>query len=819
MKKTNKILAALVLGSLMAGNAVFAEGDNVQYKDSSKELISLSENGTVIDNLKTTGNVFEGSKQAVSGNEVYDMQSRYDHINESFTVQISNILKTESSFLKEIYGYKDSTTGESFQGIKPMAQLAYNNVKDGYWIGVNGKRLINLYTGNKDLDFTTGDNISIEQKGEDGLKISVKANGVVEAGNNGLVTGGMVKDAINKATEGIATDVNVANKADKDLSNLTAGAEQKISKLATNAAASTMIGKADTDAGNINTEAWQEKLAASAIEENDSGFVTSDLMYSALKTFDSEYAYADAKNLSSANVSAWQKTLGNGVNEAGNAGLITGDTLNKALSGLSYTGGKTYTGSDTVSISDAGEISVKANGKVEAKNGGLVTGGQVQEAISKATEGFTTDANVANKMDKNLGNISDEGKTAIKDIVKDDLASKVDKNDIYSKTELDNKFDAKVSKDEFKTVSDKVDANTKALEGKADTSYVDAGLAKKADADKVYTKEETNQKISDALTGVTGSLDKKANADLDNITEKGKTAIKDVMKDDLAKKADTSAVEAVNAKADANTKALEGKAAVDASNIDAGKYAEKLGTGTVARDDKNLVNGGTVFNAINQLKEETGTGLVTVSDGTVTVAKDSDATKVSIAGAKGSRVLTGVETDAEDATSAANVGYVNAQTQTLGQAMESMNNKLTDDIKNVGAVSAALAGLHHLDYDPDNKLDVAAAMGHYRGKSAAALGLFYQPNENVMLSAGATIGGDDNAYNAGVSFKVGKGSSYANTSKAAMAAEIKQLKADKEEQASELKDQAAQIKELKDQVALLLQKMELSDTVTKSIVK
>ena len=807
MKKTNKILTALVLGSLMAGSAVFAEGDNVQYTDSSKELISLSKNGTVIDNLKTDGNVYDGSKQAVSGSEIHDMQIRYDGINENFTTQISNILASEGNFLKELYGYTDVNTGASVTGVKTMAQTAYNNVKDGYWVGINGTRMINLYTGNKDLDFTTGDNITIEKKGEDGLKISVAANGAVEAGNNGLVTGGMVKDAINRATEGIATDANVENKADKDLSNLSSGGTQKLSKIASTAAAAATVSKADTDAGNINAEAWQEKLAASAIEENDSGFVTSDLMYSALKTFDSEYAYADAKNLSSANVSAWQKTLGNGVNAAGNEGLITGDTLNKALAGITISGGgKVYTGGENVSISDAGEIAVKANGKVEANNSGLVTGGQVSEAIAKATEGIATDANVANKMDKNLGNISEEGKTTIKDIVKEDLATKV-------------------GKEELKTVSDKVDAKADKsyvdteLGKKADTSYVDAGLAKKADADAVYTKEETNQKISDALNDVNGSLGNKANTDLDNISAKGEEKIKDVMKDSLNAKADVSAVEAVSAKAEVNAKALEGKASVDASNIDAGKYAEKLGTGTIARGDMNLVNGGTVFGAINQLKEETGVGLVTVTDNTVTVAKDSEASKVSIAGANGNRVLTGVETDAEDASSAANVGYVNAKTETIGQAMESMNSKLTDDIKNVGAVSAALAGLHHLDYDPDNKLDVAAAMGHYRGKSAAALGLFYQPNESVLVSAGATIGGDDNAYNAGVSFKVGKGSSYATTSKAAMAAEIKQLKTDKEEQANELKDQAAQIKELKEQVALLMQKLELSNTVEKSIVK
>ena len=241
------------------------------------------------------------------------------------------------------------------------------------------------------------------------------------------------------------------------------------------------------------------------------------------------------------------------------------------------------------------------------------------------------------------------------------------------------------------------------------------------------------------------------------------------------------------------------------SQIDVIGYSQKLGVGQVVEGNTGLVNGGTVYGAINELKETMGMGFITVSDGAVAVAKDSDATKVNIAGKGGNRVLTGVETDVSDLSSAANVGYVHSQTQALESRMNAMGAKLSDEAKNAGAVGAALAGLHHLDYDPDNKLDVAASVGHYRGKSAGAMGVFYQPNETMMISAGATIGGDDNAYNAGLSFKIGKGSSSGSTSKAAMAAEIRQLKADKDAQ-------AAEIQELKEQVALLMQKMERSDT-------
>ena len=232
-----------------------------------------------------------------------------------------------------------------------------------------------------------------------------------------------------------------------------------------------------------------------------------------------------------------------------------------------------------------------------------------------------------------------------------------------------------------------------------------------------------------------------------------------------------------------------------------------------------LVSGGAVWNAIKDVKNNTGAGWVKVNGDTVAIASDAGATKVSVAGLKGDRVLTGVKTDEKDASSAANVGYVNSTAISLTDSMNAMNSKLSDDIKNAGAVGAALAGLHHLDYDPDNKLDVAVAAGNYRGKSATAMGLFYQPNEMMMVSAGATIGADDNAYNVGLSFKVGKGQTGLTTSKAAMSQEIKELKAAKKESDQKMAAQDEEIRALKEQVAMLVKEMKLSNTVEKDMKK
>ena len=121
---------------------------------------------------------------------------------------------------------------------------------------------------------------------------------------------------------------------------------------------------------------------------------------------------------------------------------------------------------------------------------------------------------------------------------------------------------------------------------------------------------------------------------------------------------------------------------------------------------------------------------------------------------------------------------------------------LKTDINKVGARSAALAGLHPLDFDPANKLNFAVASGSFKGENSVALGAFYRPNENIMFSAASTMGDSDNAYTFGLSFKIGPSSAKTKTTSpdaeelykvvgelqdqlAAQQKEIEQLKANK----------------------------------------
>lgn len=126
-------------------------------------------------------------------------------------------------------------------------------------------------------------------------------------------------------------------------------------------------------------------------------------------------------------------------------------------------------------------------------------------------------------------------------------------------------------------------------------------------------------------------------------------------------------------------------------------------------------------------------------------------------------------------TDAVNVSQLQQTGRAINQLGSSLD-KLGTRVDRVGANSAALAALHPLDFDPDDKLDFAVGAGNYSGANAVALGAFYRPNEDVMFSLGGSTGGGENMVNLGATFKLGQHNHVSN-SRVAMAKEIRDLKA------------------------------------------
>ena len=121
--------------------------------------------------------------------------------------------------------------------------------------------------------------------------------------------------------------------------------------------------------------------------------------------------------------------------------------------------------------------------------------------------------------------------------------------------------------------------------------------------------------------------------------------------------------------------------------------------------------------------------------------------------------------------------------------------KLNGKVNKVGAGAAALAALHPLDFDPDDKLQFSAGIGNYSGQTAAALGMYYRPNEKVLLSAASTMGNNENMVNMGVTFALDKTNNVSN-SRVAMAREIVDLREHVARQEQALAKQDQQIAQL-----------------------
>ena len=166
-------------------------------------------------------------------------------------------------------------------------------------------------------------------------------------------------------------------------------------------------------------------------------------------------------------------------------------------------------------------------------------------------------------------------------------------------------------------------------------------------------------------------------------------------------------------------------------------------------------------------------GLNSVTTNTLTVGDVKiDNSGINAGNKKITNVAAGdISANSTDAVNGGQLWKTNQTINNIGGAV----NELGTRVNRVGAGAAALAALHPLDFDPDDKWDVAAGYGNYKDAHAVAVGAFYRPNEDTMFSVGGSFGGGENMVNAGVSVKLGQGN-HVSTSKVAMAKEIVDLR-------------------------------------------
>ena len=684
------------------------------------------------------------------------------------------------------------------------------------------------------------------------------ANTTHTIGTNTFVLGSNVTTKANNSVvlgkDSTATEDNVVSigsyTATRKLVNVTDGTIAENSKEAINGNQLWKVSEAKD--GAINKTAWQAALGTGTNTAGNTGLVTGDTLHTALSTVQIDPTTLNSKaNTALDNITDDGKTvirnlskeavkLENGNNTTiesrtdGNTTLYKVNVSNDAITGAitpkltelsasvdTKLATKANKDASNLSTDDAKKWSEKlGTGTVTDGNTGLVTGGTVNTAITNAVN--TATSNINNGLDSKfnakantaLDNITDDGKTVIRNLSKEavklengantTVESRTEGNSTVYKvnvsndaitgaiapkiTELSTAVDTKLSTKANKDASNLSTDDTKKWSEKLGTGAVTDGDKGLVTGDTVNTAitNAVNTATSNINNGLETKFNAKANTALDNISDDGKTVIRNLSKEavKLENGANTtvesrtegnSTVYKVNVSNDAITGAiapkitelstavdtkLSTKANKDASNLstdDTKKWSEKLGTGTVGQGDSSngLVTGKSVYEAIQNYSPK---GLVKTDGKTVTVDKAGTATHIDFSGTDehGNSILrdiTGVVTNTNDPTSVVNMDTLQTQSQGLEQ-------KLTKAI-NVGtATASALAGLHPLDYDEANKVSFAVSHGQYNGSKATAFGGFIRPNENIMLSLASTISSNDRAWNAGLSFKIGSGSTH-----------------------------------------------------------
>ena len=249
----------------------------------------------------------------------------------------------------------------------------------------------------------------------------------------------------------------------------------------------------------------------------------------------------------------------------------------------------------------------------------------------------------------------------------------------------------------------------------------------------------------------------------------------------------------------------------EANGVDADKWAEKLGTGTVTDGDGNLVTGDTVYHALQDFQDSAGAVTSDVTNGEIHIGGSSrydGVDRINVAASDGSsRVITGVATNPDDMTSAANVGYVNAVGQNIINGVNNEFTRVNDRINKVGAGAAAMAGLVPGSYEDGDKWSVSAAVGNYRNATAGAIGAFYKPAENITIALKGSFGNGENMVSGGIGVSLNKGN-VPGVTKAqlvktvnAQAAKIHEIEAEKAAQNHVIATQEQKIAELQSQMA------------------
>ena len=758
----------------------------------------------------TSGLEFSKNRVSVGGQQIHDVEAGKDDM--------------------------DAVNVSQLKGVESVANKGWN-------LSTNGSKEVTQVKPGETVDFSGDDNISVSN---DGTNVTTKLNKDLKGIET--ISNGSSKVVLNEGYAGMAYgDTSIALMQDNVILNskVTVGKDGKISGVAAG-----RIATDSTDAVNgsqlhaVQQEAGKHTKVVNGsnitVEENDQdgqktykvGLNKDILLGDAtgknvnisgtngtiettgyIATKDRVYADKGAKL---ADVDITKDTLSNGPSKVvlneGYAGMAYGDTSIALMQDNVVLNSKVTVGKD-------GKISGVAAGRIAADSTDAVNGSQlhaVQQEAGKHTkvvngsnitvEETDQDGQKTYKVGLNkdilLGDINGKyvsisgsngtidatGYIATKDRVYADKGAKLADVDVTGNTISNDKASVKLDKEGTVTINNTVtvDQNGKisgVAKGDISDTSTDAvnGSQLKETNDRVTNVENDVKNIQGDITNIKGDITtiKGDVTNLDNrVTEVEKTAGKhsSVSTEDtniqITERTNTAGGTDYKLSLNKDLRldsVTTGDTKMDTNGVTVGETVSLTKDGLIAGDTK-VTNAGL---SIGDKTYVSNDGL-NANNQTITNVADGKVEKGSTDAVNGGQLY---ETNQAVINNANNIS-------SLSHSLSNLDNR----VNKVGAGAAALAALHPLDFDPDAKWDFAAGYGNYRGTNAAAIGAYYRPNEDTMFSVGGTFGNGENMVNAGVSFKLGAGSSHVSTSRVAMAKEIKELRSELEAMKSAMLD-------------------------------
>lgn len=623
----------------------------------------------------------------------------------------------------------------NLKNLSNITEAGHTVIKD------DAKSAINVVGGS----YATVD--KTEVSGVDTYTVNVATDGEVADGNTKLVTGGTVYNAMKDLT------VSVDGKANVSLDNITADGHNVIkadAKSAINVKGNMDVKVTKTDVNGVDTYSLSVAKDGTVVG-GDTKLVTGDTVYNAIQgvVSDMETALKGKANVNLDNINA------DGVNVvrmvAKNAVKVA-DGENTTVSSETDTDGNIIY-----------KVKTNATGTITANNTGLLNGGTVYNEVRPASDGnYIT---VANTAGQNLTALDGKLKETY-ELVKEAATQghdinvvhydSLDKDTVTMKgkegTKITNLKDGEVSKDSTDAVTGKqlhevkqttienkqaIDGLTEKVGTTNDGSYVKSTNTVGQNLNTLDSQLKNNSDAISTVRETTNTqLETKTNTDMSNITETGKETIREL------------------ARGSVNVVSEDGTVTVTESNVDTVRTFDLsvVKDGKVESGNTGIVTGGTVYDAIQK------SSMITLEDNTIRIGAKNNAEIIDITNSNGEgRVLHGIITDPNDNNSAANVGYVNAIGEAVINNVNGGFRRMDEKINKTGAHAAALASLAPASFDGGEKWALSAAVGNYHGETAAAIGAFYRPADNIMINLRSSLGSGNNMVGAGVSFALDKG--------------------------------------------------------------